>query len=139
MEHGHISRKEFLGMSAAAGLCCAPLLASCGGEKLPEVGKGQTIIEEDKLKPGSAFTFADAKSGEPRMLVRMENGEFSLLSAKCTHNGCTVGYKPEAGRLICPCHGSVFAFEDGAVIGGPAEDPLPKLKVKVVDGAVYSA
>lgn len=127
-------------MSAAASLACAPLLSSCGGEeKLPEVGKGKAIIEEDELKPGSAFTFADESSGEPRMLVRMQDGRFSLLSAKCTHNGCTVDYNPEAGRLICPCHGSVFRFEDGAVTGGPAEDPLPMLKVKVVDGAVFSA
>ena len=92
MNGRRVSRKEFLGLGTATGLISAgaPLLASCGKD-LPEVKKGEAIVEEDKLEPNSAFTFADADTGEPRVLVRLANGEFAMYSAKCTHRGCTVG------------------------------------------------
>ena len=76
-------------MLGVAGLAAAsvPLLASCGGEDLPEVGEGKTIVEEGELEPNSAFAFAfafaDAESGEPRVLVRLKSGEYTLYSAKC--------------------------------------------------------
>ena len=51
-------------------------------------------------------------------------GELRLLSAKCTHMGCTVGWNPSGSTFDCPCHGSRFA-PDGAVVNGPAARPLP--------------
>lgn len=46
--------------------------------------------------------------------------EFYVCSAECTHEGCTVQrFNPEAGRIICPCHGSQYLI-DGTVVQGPA-------------------
>ena len=137
---GRFSRREFLGLGAAAGLgvAGAPLLSSCGRD-LPEVNKGKAIIEAEKLEPNSAFTFVDVGTGEPYVLVRMPDGEFVLYSAECTHNGCTVGYEPDSQYLVCPCHASKFRAEDGDVVSGPADKPLPELAIKIENGKVVSA
>ena len=51
------------------------------------------------------------------------NGKPHLLSASCTHKGCTVTWNNAERTWDCPCHGSVFAA-DGNVIHGPAVQPL---------------
>jgi len=52
-----------------------------------------------------------------------------LISAKCTHLGCTVASEVDArGRLLCPCHISYFDLKTGEPNpGSPAEAPLPHL------------
>jgi Rieske Fe-S protein len=133
-----VSRKQFC-FGAAVGLAGAPLLLTSCGENLPEIERGKPIVEESKLKPNSAFTFADAETGEARVLVRLSDGEFALHSAECTHRGCTVEYKPEEGHLKCPCHGSTYDPQSGALFGGPAKKPLAEFAVRVEGGRVFSA
>lgn len=84
--------------------------------------KGKYFIAYD-MAPGLAFLGAD---GLPR-----------VLSAKCTHLGCTVGSDVDAqGRVLCPCHVSYFDVESGRPNdGAPAKDPLPQLAWSVVDAA----
>jgi cytochrome b6-f complex iron-sulfur subunit len=97
---------------------------------------GKAIASESQVAPGSAFTFKD--SGNPAVLVHLDNGDFVAYSAVCTHQGCTVAYKD--GNLACPCHGSVFDPADGAaVVAGPAPRPLPEIPVKVQGGEVVQA
>ncbi|HWX55556.1 MAG TPA: ubiquinol-cytochrome c reductase iron-sulfur subunit [Verrucomicrobiae bacterium] len=64
-------------------------------------------------------------------VVRLQEG-FYALSAVCTHLGCLSIWKPEAGVIACPCHGSSFQ-RDGTVIAGPAPRPLPWLKMWTTD------
>ncbi|HET7269689.1 MAG TPA: Rieske (2Fe-2S) protein [Rubrobacter sp.] len=97
---------------------------------------GAAIASESDVAPGSAVAFKD--SGSPAVLVHLKNGEFVAYSAICTHQGCTVAYK--AGKLACPCHGSVYDPARGAeVIAGPAPSPLPEIPVKVEGGEVVKA
>jgi cytochrome b6-f complex iron-sulfur subunit len=49
--------------------------------------------------------------------------------------GCTVGYKSETGRIVCPCHGSQFGL-DGSVFKGPAKSPLNRHEVRTENGQV---
>jgi cytochrome b6-f complex iron-sulfur subunit len=111
-----------------------------GGSKKSSGGdaraSGKAIASESQVAPGSAFTFKD--SGNPAILVHLDNGDFVAYSAVCTHQGCTVAYKD--GNLACPCHGSVFDPANGAsVIAGPAPKPLPEIPVKVQGGEVVKA
>jgi len=55
---------------------------------------------------------------------RDDAGELHLLSARCTHLGCIVGWNPADRAWECPCHGSRFAA-DGSLVQGPATADLP--------------
>jgi cytochrome b6-f complex iron-sulfur subunit len=113
---------------------------SDGGSKKSSGGGakagGTAIASESEVAPGSAHKFKD--SGNPAVLVHLDNGDFVAYSAVCTHQGCTVAYKD--GNLACPCHGSIFDPADGAaVVTGPAQRPLPEIPVKVEGGEVVRA
>lgn len=69
------------------------------------------------LNPGG---FAVVKE----VIVINSAGTYIALSAKCTHDGCSVTYSAASGNLPCPCHNSLFSTT-GAVINGPASSPLP--------------
>lgn len=66
---------------------------------------------------------------------------YVAFSAICTHAGCS-DWAWDAGRKIlkCPCHDSEFDPKDDArVSGGPATRRLPRLPLKVEDGALVVA
>ena len=71
-------------------------------------------------------------------LVRAKEGFFAM-NAVCTHLGCLTAWKPDAGIIGCPCHGSKFAVMQpegkraGEKIEGPAPRPLAWLKMTLSD------
>src|SRR5918993_3675830 len=106
-----------------------------GGSKKSSGGDakagGKAIASESQVAPGSAFKFKD--SGNPAVLVHLDNEDFVAYSAVCTHQRCTVAYQD--GELACPCHGSIFDPANGAsVVAGPAQRPLPEVPVEVRGG-----
>lgn len=109
-----------------------------GGETVAQVQSGTAIAQESDVAQGSALEFTDEEGGQPAVLVHLESGDFVAYSAVCTHRQCTVGYSE--GNLSCPCHGSVFdPTNGGAVVNGPATQPLPEIPVEVRDGEVFRA
>lgn len=165
MSEGRISRNKFIRLGTVAGLSAAaiPLVSACGaggseagsggaasapagaaGEATipvgPEVGPGQVIAKESEMKPNSSFPFTDTDTREPAVLVRLESGEFVAYSAVCTHQRCTVPYRPDMRRLACPCHGGVYNPAKGAAVeAGPPPRPLPGIKIEVKEGEVVRA
>ena len=59
-----------------------------------------------------------------------------VLSAKCSHLGCTVAWDEEREEFRCPCHGGRFA-SDGSVLGGPPPAPLERIEAELRGGDVY--
>lgn len=79
--------------------------------------------------------FADAAGGVPQL---------AAVSSICTHRGCPIltgspewgttdqpMYNPTTRVITCPCHGSQFNVQTGALVGGPAQFPLPIFVVQV--------
>jgi len=62
-------------------------------------------------------------------------GEFKAFSSVCPHVGCLLD-KVANGTIDCPCHGSTFRISDGAVVTGPATQPLTPVTITVADGMI---
>jgi nitrite reductase/ring-hydroxylating ferredoxin subunit len=92
---------------------------------------GKPLLPLSRLPAGGGVVLGQ----EGIVLARSAGGQVHAFSAVCTHQGCTVGV---SGRtLACPCHGSVFNLDTGAVLHGPAARPLPSIQVSVRNGEVF--
>jgi nitrate reductase gamma subunit len=71
----------------------------------------------------------------PGLAFKGKDGLPLVISAKCTHLGCTVGSDLDGqGRVLCPCHISFFDIQTGMPNdGAPARAPLPKIAWALVD------
>jgi Rieske Fe-S protein len=63
---------------------------------------------------------------------RDDDGTLHQFSALCTHLGCHVRFNTAEKSWDCPCHGSRFGL-DGAVLQGPAVQPLERITEDAVD------
>jgi Rieske Fe-S protein len=68
------------------------------------------------------------------LIVRSASDAFTVLTATCTHQGCTITGHAN-GRFVCPCHGSQFTTT-GEVAGGPASRPLGAFASRLRDGVL---
>jgi nitrate reductase gamma subunit len=71
----------------------------------------------------------------PGLAFKGKDGLPIVLSAKCTHLGCTVGSETNAeGQVLCPCHISYFNIVTGQPNpGAPAKLPLPPIGWALLD------
>ncbi|HLK62705.1 MAG TPA: Rieske 2Fe-2S domain-containing protein [Bryobacteraceae bacterium] len=68
-------------------------------------------------------------------VVRNTEGIF-VISAICTHLGCTPDWKPSENKFKCPCHGSGYDPE-GINFEGPAPRPMDRAHVELApDGQI---
>ena len=93
--------------------------------KLSDLIDGQSKIIEVKATGAASFSVAVSRQGS----------NYEVLSAICTHRGCTV--EATKSELVCPCHGSAFNAVTGAVNAGPAGSPLKKYAWSVDSGNLY--
>lgn len=74
---------------------------------------------------------------DERIFVIRHREIYKVISAVCTHLGCTPRWVEKRNRWECPCHGSVFNGK-GVVIAGPAPRPLPWYEVTLgSDGRLF--
>jgi cytochrome b6-f complex iron-sulfur subunit len=74
-------------------------------------------------------------TGGTAFLVR-SSGRILMLSATCTHAGCTVAWQASRREFVCPCHSGTYD-PSGAVVSGPPPGPLEQVAVQVRGGQVY--
>lgn len=145
------SRRTFLGAllglaSAFVGALLAvpvlryifyPLTANSDGSDLTEVG---AVASFSNLETPSRHTLELKQrdgwretASQPVVYVIKTGGEIKVLSAICTHLGCTVPWDPGRNEFVCPCHGGTFSA-DGTHLSGPPRRALDSLETKVSGG-----
>lgn len=147
-----VSRRSFLGYITGAivafigaliavpvvGSFVSPALkktASSTWEKLGPVGK--FVIGEPKIA-GISLVKQDGwvERRAPRLVwvIRTSDRDFKVYNAQCTHLGCVVDWDSQTSAFVSPCHGGVFAKDDGKVLAGPPPRALDTLEHKIEEG-----
>ena len=152
-----LDRRSLLkGIAVAGAAATMPLLAACGSSN----GSGSTSPTNTSKSrtPGNTPSSSDSGgsadvltkvsdvpvgggvilTGPKVVVTQPTKGTFEGFSAVCTHLQCIVG-TVSGGKILCPCHGSMYSIKDGSVVGGPAPKPLPKISVKVEGANIVSA
>ena len=75
-----------------------------------------TIAHVQAVPGNSAKTFTLPSSGDPGILIHLDNGKFVAFDAVCTHAGCQVDYDPA---------------QSAQVVQGPAPAPLDSVAIHV--------
>jgi nitrite reductase/ring-hydroxylating ferredoxin subunit len=82
-------------------------------------------------------TIGPGRSKGTRVTLANVAGTLFVIDDTCTHRGCSLGDGKLVGSTIqCACHGSRFDVTSGAVVRGPAEEPVRSYPVHVANGEV---
>lgn len=75
-------------------------------------------------------------AGDRELAVgRREDGTWIAFDDTCTHEECPLSEGDLEGPwVVCYCHNAAFDLETGAVMRGPAEDPIRVYPIREVDG-----
>ena len=123
MPSADVSRRTLLkislGITGILGL--GVVLKFLGYQPAPATPTRFTLKAPREYAAASATSVPEAKA----WLFRDEKGLY-VISAVCTHLGCTVNFAND--RFECPCHGSQFN-KGGYVLKGPARLPLSYLEL----------
>ncbi len=111
-------------------------LTACGGARYVQGVRVQNQVRLPRAVIGAdvPFVLVEVEGQKfPLYLYHHGNERFTAVSTRCKHRGCQVD--PEAGHLVCPCHGSEYS-NAGAVLHGPTRAPLTRFAVAVSDTTI---
>lgn len=133
------SRRNFL--SSACTLCAAAVIApaalAAANEEDDDKKPKLKVIDGKVAIPALIITErlnSFKVKGLPRPLLLIKNPDsWDAYLLKCTHMGVAV--RINGDELVCPAHGSRFDLQ-GAVLKGPAQEPLTRYKVDAIEDGV---
>ncbi|MCZ2836292.1 Rieske (2Fe-2S) protein [Modestobacter sp. VKM Ac-2985] len=123
---GHTTRRSLL----VAGGAALGVAACARGPQFPEVtgaGPGDPVVALADVPVGGGYEVS--LDGRAVLVTQPSAGTVAAFDAECPHAGCTV--RATDVGLACPCHGSAFDPATGAVLQGPATEPLTAIGVAV--------
>lgn len=91
----------------------------------------------EELPVGGHKLFRYPTEDDPCILVRLSETEYAAYSQSCTHLACPVHYQHAEKQFYCPCHEGFFSAEDGRVLAGPPQRPLPRYPVEIREGQLW--
>lgn len=93
-----------------------------------------TVAKVAELTPGCSRVVA--VNGTAIALFNLD-GEYHAIEDMCTHDGGELaGGKVDGGQIECLRHGARFCIRTGAVMLGPAFDPVATFPVRVENGVI---
>lgn len=136
-----LARRRFVELILGTGLIASalsflyPILKYLIPPKLPDYANEAELaarVSEIKPNQGKIFRFGS----KPGLLIESAAGEYSAMSAVCTHLGCTVQYRSDLSQVWCPCHNGMYDIH-GRNISGPPPRPLEALDVQVRGDEIF--
>lgn len=150
----NLPRRSFLGGLLAAGTAGVgallilpvirfvlhPLLAKTTEKSWSEVGRVnefQSLTEpvQRTVEIEQLDGWRRTVSQKPVYVVKDSAGQLTVLSAVCTHLGCSVPWIEKQEKFICPCHQAIFD-PTGKLMGGPAPRGMDVLETKIEQGVL---
>jgi 3-phenylpropionate/trans-cinnamate dioxygenase ferredoxin component len=98
----------------------------------------RTVGPDDAIPPDSVVPYY-LDDRKRRISIARVDGRLYAFDDLCT---CADNWCPLSGGLLtgttimCQCHGSEFDVTTGAVISGPAPQPLNVYEVQVAEGSI---
>jgi Rieske Fe-S protein len=132
-----LGRREFV--TTCACLMAGGLVSACASLAARPVpitdGRVRIVLAEhpELSRPEGSLKILPQGATDPLYVLRLDDGQFAVISPICTHQGCTVDI--QGPRLVCPCHGSTYDRE-GRVLRGPAERSLTRATVAASNGVL---
>jgi 3-phenylpropionate/trans-cinnamate dioxygenase ferredoxin subunit len=99
------------------------------------MGEFMAVGRADEVAEGDA---ADFEVAGAQVAIARIDGKLYAFADICTHMGCTLvpGGDIEGTEITCGCHGSTFSIETGAVVNGPATQPIEVYPAREADGEI---
>jgi Rieske Fe-S protein len=132
---GMLAGAGLIGLAGAVSACSSGSSsagADAGAGATSAASGGSTGGAADVLAATSQIPVGSGKifTAEKVVVTQPTAGDFKAFSAVCTHMGCIVS-KIANGTIDCPCHGSQYSINNGAVVAGPAPRPLAAEAIKI--------
>jgi 3-phenylpropionate/trans-cinnamate dioxygenase ferredoxin component len=97
----------------------------------------QTVGRADEVGEGAMRVY---EVSETSVGVARIGGSLYAFSDICTHQQCNLLPEDLDGtRIDCECHGSAFDVTTGAVLNGPAAEPISTYQVREEGGDLQVA
>ena len=97
------------------------------------------IAAVNQLAIGQSLAFNYSAEHDTCLLVRTGENNFVAFDQRCTHLSCAVVPEPDKKRFLCPCHNGSFDLETGKPLAGPPRRPLARIKLEIVNDAIYAS
>lgn len=141
LESTQVSRRDFAKFLClvSGGLATGSGMVAAKATFFPEekVEGEHFVCKKSDIPVGGTRSFVISGSSIPYVLIHLEDGQMRAYEQKCTHLSCAVFYKPDSGRIECPCHNGWFDALTGEVLAGPPPRPLPRLDVVLKGENIY--
>ena len=94
-----------------------------------------TVGSAADIKPGELAAF---EVDGVRLAVANADGRFFAIDDTCTHEQCSLAAEGalEGTVVTCGCHGAQFDVTTGAVVRGPALEPVRSYPVRLEGSAL---
>jgi nitrite reductase/ring-hydroxylating ferredoxin subunit len=135
-----VTRRDYLRIlvTVSGGLVVGTAAVAAGVFRRHGLGTAPPLRVAGALPRGQAVGFNYPTANDPAMAIRLDDDRLVGYSTVCTHLSCAVLWRPDRGRLECPCHDGVFDPATGEVVAGPPPRPLPKVILQERDGAIWA-
>ncbi|MGJ7919790.1 Rieske 2Fe-2S domain-containing protein [Neobacillus sp. LXY-4] len=137
-----LNRRGFIGSSlglmGVMFFSTIPLVSQAVKGEQEGDAKKVKIANLNELNIGDSKPFSYLDEDEPALLIRVSEQEFRAYNIKCTHLQCPVYFDKPSNKLVCPCHKGYFSVNDGSVLAGPPQRPLPSILLEKQKDGIYA-